>query len=607
MEEYLIKELTTELIKQFTAPIFTKLKKISADSASKIKVILDLSFTEYLERNYERYSKTKTLLYREMPVDLEKFYVRTDLEINSKKVDGNKFISLIEKNKRLIVSGNAGCGKSTFCKSIFLELIKNPKGLLPIFIELRHLNNREDKSLYSYILDEIKNVNTSFNKEQLDYALKLGKVLIILDGFDEVDNKDRQLIEKEILHISNNHNGVRLLISSRFDSRFSSWNEFFQYKIQPLDKNKALELVDKLDYEDNIKKQFIEELDLKLYITHESFASNPLLLTLMLLTYEQIAEIPNKLHLFYEQAFLTLFNKHDSFKSLYKRNILSKLSIDDFKKILEIFCLYSYCERSYYFKSDEMKKYLERSIEVSNISVNADDFLSDLLDAVCILQRDGLGFTFTHRSFQEYFTASFLVNKTMSGKFQLFEKISSTSLQDNVIDIILDMNPNLLEKEWIIPKIDMILKSADSIHQSNPNQDLELLAKFYTSIMKVPSDEDNAGVGYGIGDSSKKFAIFIHYLIKIYHKDYFSFFDEKSKKNKENEYFKDLLIDKLYEDGDIDLENIQKIDPYIKELIRKSNLCKIAQINIDFLKFKVDELRRKHEQENEDILGLIFN
>lgn len=606
MDETIIKEMVSVLLNQFTTPIFTKLKSLGSDSLSKIKIALNLSFTAYLERSYERYSKTKTLLYRDMPVDLRDFYVRTDLKINSKIIAGNGFTQLIEKNKRIVVSGSAGCGKSTFCKSIFIELIEKPLGIFPIFIELRHLNNIEDKSLYSYILKEMISVNPNFDKKQLEYALKLGKVLIILDGFDEVDNDHRHIIEQEILSLSNNNNGIRLIISSRFDSRFSSWNEFYHYTIQPLDKSTALELVGKLIYDENIKKKFIEELDRKLFETHGSFASNPLLLTLMLLTYEQIAEIPNKIHLFYEQAFLTLYNKHDSFKSVYKRNIMSQLSIDEFKKLLEIFCLYSYCERCYYFTNDEINKYLERSIKVLNIDVKTNDFLSDLLDAVCILQRDGLGFTFTHRSFQEYFTASFLVNKTMNGKFQLFEKVASISFQDNVINIILDMNSNLLEKEWIIPKIDTILKNVESIHHSNPNQDLELLAKFYTAIIKVPRSEEHGGYGYSIGSSPKKFSHFMHHLQKIYSFEYEKFFSDKLIKSNENKHFEEILISKIYEDGDIDLDDTGRIDPYIKELIRKAEISMVAKINIEFLQLKVDELRKKHEQENEDILSLIF-
>ncbi|EPG9704121.1 NACHT domain-containing protein, partial [Acinetobacter baumannii] len=166
----------------------------------------------------------------------------------------------------------------------------------------------------------------------------------------------------------------------------------------------------KLDYDRQVKNSFLRELDKKLYESHSSFASNPLLLTMMLLTYEQIAEIPNKIHLFYEQAFLTLFNKHDSLKSMYKRKSFSQLPLDDFKRCLEAFCILSYSGRSYSFSENEINKYLDNSINISRVTTNSKFFLNDLLDSVCILQRDGLGFNFTHRSFQEYFSAQFLVN-----------------------------------------------------------------------------------------------------------------------------------------------------------------------------------------------------
>ena len=81
VEEIIIKEMVTALLNQFTTPILTKLKILGSDSLSKTKVAFNVSFTAYLERSYERYSKTKTLLYRDMPVNLRNFYVRTDLII----------------------------------------------------------------------------------------------------------------------------------------------------------------------------------------------------------------------------------------------------------------------------------------------------------------------------------------------------------------------------------------------------------------------------------------------------------------------------------------------------------------------------------------------
>ena len=89
-----------------------------------------------------------------------------------------------------------------------------------------------------------------------------------------------------------------ILISSRPDSRFSSWEEFYRYGVKPLTKKKALNLIGQLEYDQELKDKFLIALDENLYEDHESFSSNPLLLTMMLLTYEQIAEIPNKIHLF---------------------------------------------------------------------------------------------------------------------------------------------------------------------------------------------------------------------------------------------------------------------------------------------------------------------
>ena len=44
---------------------------------------MNLAFKQYLERAYTKNSRTKTLLYRDTPVSLKNFYVRTDLVVRS--------------------------------------------------------------------------------------------------------------------------------------------------------------------------------------------------------------------------------------------------------------------------------------------------------------------------------------------------------------------------------------------------------------------------------------------------------------------------------------------------------------------------------------------
>lgn len=603
MQEELLKNLVSELIKQFTLPIFNGLKRLTKEANNKIQVSFNLCFSEYLERNYERYSKTKTLLYREMPVNIKDFYVRTDLMISSKIVNEHNFIEEIEGSKRLIILGNAGSGKSTFCKSLFIELIEKPIGIFPIFIELRHINSSPDKSIYNFILNTMISINPLFNKEQLDYAFKLGRVLIVLDGFDEVNSEEREKIEREILHLSNNYHGIRMLISSRFDNRFSSWEEFYQYRILELDKNKALTLINKLDYDRQVKASFLSELDKKLYDSHTSFAANPLLLTMMLLTYEQIAEIPNKIHLFYEQAFLTLFNKHDSLKSMYKRKSFSQLPLDDFKRCLEAFCILSYCDRSYSFGENEINRFLDDSIAISASKTTAKDFLNDLLDSVCILQRDGLGFTFTHRSFQEYFTAQFLVNKISNKKFELFEKIFNVNWRDNVLGMVFDMNPAILEKEWIIQKSIYILSEVKSVI----DEDILLLNKLYSSITTVENDDGEVLIGFGMGNPSN-YAEFFLFFNKLYDSEFAEYCKENYKeKSEDNKKYEEDLIDFIINNGDISLVEYEVIDPHIIDLVNKANATDFIVRNINFLEYMVDFINKKNDKQDVDIAALILD
>ena len=95
----------------------------------------------------------------------------------------------------------------------------------------------------------------------------------------------------------------------------------------------ALNLIDKLDFrsdEPSIKANFRKEVATHLYRTHHAFIENPLLLTIMLMTFEQFAEVPQKMHIFYREAYIALSQKHDASKGAYKRTLSTNLTADRF-------------------------------------------------------------------------------------------------------------------------------------------------------------------------------------------------------------------------------------------------------------------------------------
>lgn len=612
MKELDPNNIAVELVKQFAKPIFDGVGKLTREAHDKFKVTLNTCFSKYITRSYDRYSKTKTLLYRDAPVNIKEFYVRTDLEIGfGNKIQESDFINEIQKNKRLVVSGTAGSGKSTFCKSIFLDLVENPIGVFPIFVELRHLNTDSETSLFDFILKTLSDIESTFTSSQLNYSLDLGKVLLIFDGFDELNNELREKYEKEIVNIASKYQNILLLLSSRPDGRFRSWEEFFVYKVLPLDKDKSKALIGKLDYDRQVKRKFLDVLDKNLYDKHNSFASNPLLLTMMLLTYEQIAEIPNKIHLFYEQAFLTLFNKHDSLKSLYKRKSFSNLPLDDFKKLLSAFSIVSYADRKYYFSEDEIKKYLGNAIRVSGMKVEKSHFLNDLLDTVCIMQRDGTGYTFTHRSFQEYFTAIFIVNHASDNKYKIIDKIAFVNDRDDVIPMVFDINQDLLEQEWVIPRMENMIGEL-SVVPDTKNGKVKLLSLMYQGIT-THDKEGDFGIAFRLYSREGDHTRFIHILYKIYGEEIDNYYktqrdiDESAEVKEAEKQLISLILEGDGTEHDfLSLENLSSMSPEVMSLIYISNCHGHVNANVNFVKEKVAQLREKYACKKNELSELLF-
>ena len=251
----------------------------------KILLDLEVGFQTYLSRNYERCSKVKTLLHRVYPIEIEQAYVGGRVGIGRDIIlDHTSLTRSLDKYPRLIISGIAGSGKSMFLKYLAVSLYKEPVPKIPVFLELRHLNNYEKRSLFSFICEQFSSLMSSFGDEELKHCLRTGKFILILDGLDEVAHSVRDGVCKQILDLTYKYPSTPIIISSRPDERFLSWHEFLTGTILPLDKGEVIELVRRIGHHDqSLVQNFIKQIDDKLYRTHREFVSNPLLCTMMLL------------------------------------------------------------------------------------------------------------------------------------------------------------------------------------------------------------------------------------------------------------------------------------------------------------------------------------
>ncbi len=445
----------TKIYEKYADPLVSKLKDIAKDEWEKFKIDTDIAFTRYLKNSYEKYSKIKTILYRTEPKYIYNFFEYPNLIKKRNEVINSKDVNdLLEISHYLIVQGTGGIGKSTFMKHLFIDELSK-KDLIPIFIELKDLNDiNSEYEITDFIHKKLYNLGCNFDKKYIEYALQSGCFLFLLDGYDEILAEKKNKFFNKITDFTDRYTNNYYIISSRPYSEFVEFQKFSVLSICPFEKKQAISLINKLDYDQNIKQSFIKALDNKLYEKHTSFASNPLLLNIMLLTYDNYAEIPEKLHLFYSNAFETLYSKHDATKGGYKRELKSKLSFDAFNKVFSYFCFITYYQGKVEFSYDELSFVLKK-VKVNNIIFDPLHIIYDLINSVCVLYKDGLNYKFTHRSFQEYFVAVFLKelsddNMNKLG-VELVKKDPHRAAHDSTINMLYDMCGERVEQNIILP------------------------------------------------------------------------------------------------------------------------------------------------------------
>jgi len=469
----IIANLAQKMITDTTTSLIGKGKRLFKDLTGEVRLKLESSYKDYLGCVYERYSKAKSFLIRDEATRLYDFYVPLGISCGNKVSEEASIFNFTVKNSFAVIKGGAGSGKSMMMRHLFLNTIEKQEKI-PIFIELRRLNDFEGS-----ILDYIKNALTenkfTLDDDFIDKALKAGHFAIFLDGFDEIAISRHKQIVKEIQKLTRDYDKNIIIVSSRPDDEFSSWNLFDVWEISPLNLDQALKLIRKVpskNIDEETRDKFLKDLEKDLFEKHKSFLSNPLLLSIMVITYASSGDVPQKISTFYENAYIALFERHDALKGAFKRDRRCSLDILEFKKIFSAFSAltssnFIYDERKVFspnvalrFPKTEALDYVEKAKEISDVTTDfgTDDFLQDCIKAVCLLVEDGLEITFAHRSFQEYFTALFISNLDDTETQKELINTYFVGRGREIIDLLFEVDPSLVEKLLLIPGIELLEK-----------------------------------------------------------------------------------------------------------------------------------------------------
>ncbi|MET3648929.1 NACHT domain-containing protein [Phyllobacterium ifriqiyense] len=447
-----------DLVESFLSSVGNNTK----EQIAKLKIRVGKGFSRYLSETLDRYSKFKTLINRYDAIELSNNYVPARIKNGTDVFRSDDFFASLVENKRLIVEGTAGLGKTLFVRHMLRHTILYEKKFIPILFELRNLHLDNSQTLTANLVMQVAHYVPSFTEEHLRFGMERGKFIIYLDGIDEISLKDRTRYASEILDLAYRYTETPILLSTRPDDFYIPWETFRVAKLLPMTREQTSLMLSKLQFDPEVKKKFLEEITPEYFQQHSEFLSIPLLATLMMLTYSEFSAVPNTMHVFYEQAYQTLFHKHDFIKGAYSRTIETGLDVEQFRQALAAFCFITYLQERFSFLQYQALEDIKAALSLARVECHDEAFLKDLLVTVCLLQRDGNYITFVHRSFQEYFAALFISKSPPSEIFAIFEALVSRGRVDAVIRMTLQLNDGVVEQEWVLPKLRAFDKAIDN-------------------------------------------------------------------------------------------------------------------------------------------------
>lgn len=295
-------------------------------------------------------------------IPLDKVYASMNLKSAEDEFSiGYQKFSLLDphKNKKIIIKGDPGSGKSTFLKKQLLSACDSDKKYMYMFFKVSEFSkwlsesNNSNKQLSNYI-DEVLLASVYFKREIktiYDNLREIGGVVYFIDGLDEVqDSEQKKKINQQIVEYVGEGENCRYFLTSRkvgLDEEFFKAMNFTIEEIAALSENSIKEYIKNWyaivgNMQGNNMRDCAKQADkLIKSITSKnnsqllSLAGNPLLLSIIVILHHHGINPPNNRTKLYGEITKTLLetwiekrNFERKYPTEYITNFFSRVAFE---------------------------------------------------------------------------------------------------------------------------------------------------------------------------------------------------------------------------------------------------------------------------------------
>ena len=329
----------------------------------------------------------------------------------------------------LMLLGAPGVGKSTFLRKVGLEALKGREGnfaheCIPVFLELKRFT-ADQIDIEALIIHEFKICGYPYPDQMVRTGLESGKLLILFDGLDEVPSANVNNVIRKIEDFVDQYSQNRFIASCRIAAYTGGFRQFTEVEMADFDdaqieayiKNWFDSTPDRyryqLDEEVKTADQCWKALNARGHHATKELARNPLLLTLLCMVYDNSQNFPQNRADLYEKALSIFLEEWAAEKRVRQEESISQyLDVPAEKRMLSEIAAKNF-EASYLlFSKDELIKQIREFGEGNANTPSTFDapkiFETILVDQGLFVERVSASYSFSHLTFQEYLTASYI-------------------------------------------------------------------------------------------------------------------------------------------------------------------------------------------------------
>lgn len=245
---------------------------------------------------------------------------------------------LIEEKRRLLVYASPGCGKTSYLKWLAIQCNRGEflPHCVPIFMGMRAFAPLAlHKNLYSFIEDYLMGCGVR-NVDSVSHTLfQEGRIFLLLDGLDEVPGVMRETVDRHVAEILNRSFNSHYAFSCRLALRLGFADGFQKTVIAPFSSKQRGLYVQRWfqasTADPKMERKFRDRL--RRHVNFGELTRTPLLLDLLCRVFQDHDTFPNTRADVYDWGLDSLLKEES--RKLRTNSTLSQLSLEHTRALLQ--------------------------------------------------------------------------------------------------------------------------------------------------------------------------------------------------------------------------------------------------------------------------------